>query len=62
MHGKNGFSYKDFILKDFVLPSDPTLAQIEMEQDARTQFFSLIAQGGCGIAPNSAVEIGRAHV
>ena len=48
-------NYKDFILKDFVLPSDPTLAQIEMEQDARTQFFSLIAQGGCGIAPNSAV-------
>jgi hypothetical protein len=48
-------SYKAFNLKDFIVPSDPTVAQIEMERDARTQFFSLIAQGGCGIAPNSAV-------
>jgi len=47
--------YKDFNLKDFIVPSDPTLAQIEMERDAHTQFFSLIAQGGCGIAPNSSV-------
>jgi len=47
--------YKAFNLKDFMVPSDPTVAQIEMERDARIQFFSLIAQGGCGIAPNSAV-------
>ena len=48
-------AYKKYNLKDWDVPADPTLTQIEMEQDARTQFFTSVAGGGLGIAPNSAI-------
>jgi len=48
-------AYKKYNLKGWDVPKDPTLTQIEMERDARTQFFTSVAGGGLGIAPNASI-------